>query len=62
MGNSIPEPEVNHSADLKIRTVVSRSIEPNEEAISNWNQSKRNKIHKHGLEQSPDNNKGKLVC
>lgn len=51
MGNIVPE-----RADLKVRTTVSRSAEPNEEAIGNWNQSKRNK---HEAEQSSNNDRRK---
>ncbi|EFO26609.2 hypothetical protein LOAG_01865 [Loa loa] len=58
VGSSAPEPPIKHSTDLKIRTIISRSMEPNEEAISSWNQSKRNKLHKHRSEKSCDNNKG----
>ncbi|VDO09818.1 unnamed protein product [Brugia timori] len=58
MGNSALEPEANYSAALKVKTTVSRSMEPNEEAISNWKQSRRNKLHKHSLQRSPGSSKG----
>ncbi|CAG9540590.1 unnamed protein product [Cercopithifilaria johnstoni] len=60
VGNSAPEPVVIRSADLKRRRIVSRSMEPNEEVISNWNQSKRNKLHVHesNFICMNDNNKG----
>ncbi|VIO93873.1 Uncharacterized protein BM_BM10431 [Brugia malayi] len=59
MGNSALEPEANYSAALKVKTTVSRSMEPNEEAISNWKQSRRNKLHKHSLQRSPGSSKGR---
>ncbi|VDK67121.1 unnamed protein product [Litomosoides sigmodontis] len=52
VGNVVPE-----GAGLKLSTIVSRSAEPNEEAVGNRNQLKRNKLHKHESERSPNNNR-----
>lgn len=57
MLNNAPEPAVNRSADLKKKTIVSRSMEPNEDAIKSWNQLK-NILRKHESERNPDS-KGK---
>uniref|UniRef100_A0A0R3RS10 Uncharacterized protein n=1 Tax=Elaeophora elaphi TaxID=1147741 RepID=A0A0R3RS10_9BILA len=56
------ERPVNRSTDVKAKTIVSRSMEANEEAVSNWNQSKRNKLHNHSSELSLDKNRSKKDC
>ncbi|KAL3994881.1 hypothetical protein ACH3XW_23540 [Acanthocheilonema viteae] len=56
MGSSA-ERAVNRKADLKVKRVVSRSMESNEEAVSDWNQSKKDKLRRHKSEQNLVSNK-----
>uniref|UniRef100_A0A915PSG8 Uncharacterized protein n=1 Tax=Setaria digitata TaxID=48799 RepID=A0A915PSG8_9BILA len=52
--NSIPELPAQRSTNLKVKTIASRSIEPNEEANSNGNEAKEIKIYTCRSERSAD--------